>query len=243
MHQQIMIALGGGGGGGGGGVTEFNTYVSGLAPNLWWRCNETSGTTLANSGSESSANMTTVLSPTLNVGPASGLAGIGNGVSFDGSTQRARTANFFTIPTGTGDFTMVIFVAFPNLSATNGYLFGNGNGGDLIFGFVGGTVEFFATGYTGTNPRTGSGISISDNNVHMIVYRRSGSNWAGYRDDTNIFSLTSSFTLTTGSRQPTFASSSTNSNPCPCTIYDMQIYTRALSSGEMTGIWDKARGL
>ena len=232
-----------GGGGGGGGVAEYNTYVSGLSPDLWWRCNETSGTTLANSGSASSADMTTVGSPTLNVGPASGFPGIGAGISFDGSTQRARTSSSNNTPSGSTDFTIIIFVSFPDLARTNDYLYGKGNAGDLIFGYTASSVEFFTNAYTGSDPRTGSAIAIPNNDVHMVVYRRSGTTWEGYLDDANVFSVSRTFGLTTTPLQSTLAASAINSDPCQCTIYDMQVYARALSAGEMTGVWDKARGL
>lgn len=232
-----------GGGGGGGGVAEYNSYVSGLSPGLWWRCNETSGTTLANSGSASSADMTTTGSPTLNVGPASGFPGIGAGVSFDGSTQHARTSSSNDIPSGSTDFTIIMFVSLPDLARTNDYLYGKSNTGDLIFGYTPSSVEFFTAAYTGSNPRTGSAIAIPNNDVHMVVYRRSGTTWEGYLDDANVFSVSRTFGLPTTPYRSTLAAPLTSTDPCQCTIYDMQIYTRALSSGEMTGIWDKARGL
>lgn len=224
-------------------VSIYNAYINSLSPALWYRLNEISGTTLVNSGSTSSADLTTVGSPPLNVGPAVSFPGLSVGVSFDGSSQRARTSTTNAVGLGTSDFTLIFFVSFPNISRTNDYLYGRGNAGDIIYGYTANTIEFFSASYSGTNPRTGSGISISDANTHMIVYRKEGTTWEGYKDNVNVFSITSSFSLSPTAQTVTLAAAASNADPCECTIYDMQAYNVALSTAELTSIWNKARGL
>lgn len=231
--------------GGGGGPTEFNAYVASLSPIYWWRCDETSGTSLASNGSQSSADLTTSNSPTLNVSAPSGFPGLTAGVTFNGSNQNAVGANQSLPNNVSGDFTYVLFLAINNTSHTNTYAYGKGNRGDLIYGFVSQTMEFFTNSYTGPDdPRTGSGITISDTNPHMIVYRRNGTSWQGFKDDVSAFSVTADFALGwINSQSSALGSASANSNYCSETIWDVQIYDKALSDSELTEIWERAQGL
>jgi hypothetical protein len=65
----------------------------------------------------------------------------------------------------------------------------------VIYGYVANTVEFFAQGYTGTDPRTGSGIVVNDTLPHVVVYTYDGTNWRGYLDGVEKFSVTRTFSL------------------------------------------------
>lgn len=230
---------------GGGGPTEFNSYVSALAPVYWWRCDETSGTTLASNGSQASAGLTTSNSPTLNVAAPVGFPGIAAGVTFNGTNQSAIGANQSLPNNVSGNFTYLMFVRIDNTSQTNTYAYGKGNRGDLIYGFVSQTMEFFTNSYTGPdNPRTGSGITISDTNPHMIVYRRNGTSWQGFKDNVSQFSVTADFALGwINSQNSALGCASAGSNFCAETVWDMQVYDKALSDSELTNIWNKAQGL
>lgn len=68
----------------------------------------------------------------------------------------------------------------------------------IIYGFVAGTFEFYAESFTGSNPRTGSGIAINDTATHTLIYSYDGSTWAGYCDGRRIFSVSRTFSLPTG---------------------------------------------
>jgi hypothetical protein len=65
----------------------------------------------------------------------------------------------------------------------------------VIYGYTANTVEFFAQGYTGTDPRTGSGIVVNDTLPHVIIYTYDGTNWRGYLDGVEKFSVTRTFSL------------------------------------------------
>ena len=65
----------------------------------------------------------------------------------------------------------------------------------VISGYVADTIEFFAPGYTGTDPRPGSQITVTDNLPHAFCYTYDGATWAGYLDGKLIFSLARVFSL------------------------------------------------
>jgi Concanavalin A-like lectin/glucanases superfamily len=67
----------------------------------------------------------------------------------------------------------------------------------LIYGYVASTVEFYATGFTGSDPRTGSQITVNDTFWHHIVYDYDGTTWSGYKDGVQIFSTARTFSLST----------------------------------------------
>lgn len=236
MHQMMMMAYGPAA------PSDFNTYVASLSPVYWWRCDETAGSTLSSNGSQSSAALTTSNAPTLNVSAPGGFSGLAKGVTFDGSDQNAIGANQSIPNNVSGNFTYVMFVAINDSDQTNTYVYGKGNRGDLIYGFVSETMEFFTNSYTGPdNPRTSSGITISDSNLHMIVYRRNGTSWQGFKDNLSQFSVTADFALGwINSQNSALGSASSGANFCNCTIWDMQVYDKALSDAELTNIWTKA---
>jgi len=88
-----------------------------------------------------------------------------------------------------------------NLSTSQRYLLskltnaGTDNVYSVAWEYVNNTVEFYANYYTGDAPRTGSQIVVSDTAWHHIAYNYDGTNWQGYLDGEQVFSLTKSFTL------------------------------------------------
>ncbi|MBI2672975.1 LamG domain-containing protein [Candidatus Woesearchaeota archaeon] len=106
----------------------------------------------------------------------------------------------------TNKFTILLWFKPASLTQTNTYLVskpdnaGTSNSYDVIWEYVDNTVEFHASGFTGSDPRTGSGILISDTYWHNIVYSYDGSTWAGYRDGLNIFSVSRTFSLATSTK-------------------------------------------
>jgi len=65
----------------------------------------------------------------------------------------------------------------------------------IIYGFAANTFEFYSDNFTGTNPRTGSGIVVNDTLPHVIVYSYDGTTWSGYLDGRLVFSVARTFTL------------------------------------------------
>ncbi|HYE82521.1 MAG TPA: LamG domain-containing protein, partial [Clostridia bacterium] len=103
----------------------------------------------------------------------------------------------------TEDFTLEFWFKSSSLTQEGKYLVSR-SGLDpsrqwaVIYNFTKGAVEFYSSsGYSGTNPRTGSAMPVSDTNWHHIAYRHSGGNWSGYLDGERIFSIASPFQLST----------------------------------------------
>lgn len=101
----------------------------------------------------------------------------------------------------TNNFTIAFWFKAANTTQANTYIIskqnapGTDNDYSAIYEYVNDTIEFYAGGYTGTNPRTGSGITVSDTNWHHIAYSYNGTTWAGYKDGVQIFSVARTFSL------------------------------------------------
>ena len=65
----------------------------------------------------------------------------------------------------------------------------------VISGYVADTIEFFATSYTGTDPRPGSQMVVTDNLPHAFCYTYDGAIWSGYLDGQLVFSVARTFSL------------------------------------------------
>lgn len=65
----------------------------------------------------------------------------------------------------------------------------------IIYGYTANTVEFFAQGYSGADPRSGSGIVVNDTLPHVIVYSYDGTMWRGFLDGVEKFAVARTFSL------------------------------------------------
>jgi hypothetical protein len=123
---------------------------------------------------------------------------LGVGVSQNGGNNTwALNAKGKTIGVG-NQFAVVIAFQLNATGQTQRYLVMDGASADqaaVIYGYVANTVEFFAQGYTGSDPRTGSGIVVNDTLPHVIIYTYDGTNWRGYLDGVEKFSVTRTFSL------------------------------------------------
>ncbi|UCD03659.1 MAG: S8 family serine peptidase, partial [Candidatus Woesearchaeota archaeon] len=102
-------------------------------------------------------------------------------------------------------------------------------------------IAFFAQGYTGDNPRTDSNITISDTNWHHIAYVYNSTDWLGYRDGENVFSLSKSFTLDTSAGKLSIGSADAvnpGNNRIDATLDEVRIYKRALSEAEINASYN-----
>lgn len=77
----------------------------------------------------------------------------------------------------------------------------NGQQTAVLYGFIAGKVEFFAVGQSGSDARTGSGMTVTPATWNHVVYAYDGSTFAGYVNGTQIFSSARSFSLYTGTRR------------------------------------------
>ncbi len=80
-----------------------------------------------------------------------------------------------------GPFTFAFWVKPATLAQSNTYLTQsfsfdvNNKQIACIFGFVANQVEFYSNGFTGTDPRTSSGLTLPDLNWHHVCYRKAAS--------------------------------------------------------------------
>lgn len=223
----------------------YNTVVGTAAPLMWWRLNETSGTSAADSSGNGYTGTlqggATFAGSGVSVTGGSGYAGLGNGVDFSAaSVDRVQSANNAALTVGTSTssaWTMVIWMA--GGGGGSQYVFNRQNDAALVYGFVSDKVEFFCTGYTGSDPRVGSQLDLSSADTttpRMMVYRYNNTAWASFRDGVKVLDTTRSFALASGTQHWNVGAADA-SNPAGCRIFDVQVYNRALSDAEISLIY------
>ena len=139
------------------------------------------------------------------------------------------------------DFTYVIWFASDDTSRTEDYIFNNKLVTDnaIIYEYVSDKVEFFGSGYSGDNPRTGSQITLDDTDWHHIAYSYDGTDWIGYKDGVSIFSLTPTFTLNNSAPSNYFIGSATAvANFANIKISELGIFDRGVNSIGINDIKD-----
>lgn len=241
--MSILAAQGGLMAGTGAGST-FNSLVTAAAPNIWWKLEETTGTSATDSGS---AGITGTLTggadfTTVGIAAASGMAGLTRGANLEvGNANDIRGTVATPASVGLGGnssstWTAVLYLAG---GSGSGYLLSRQNDFAFIHNFVASTVEFFAIGYTGTDPRTGSGITLSNSDtttVHQIAYRYDNGNWSGLLDGAEVFNVSRSFGLPL-THTTMYLGSDGASSFGDRKFYDMQTYARAVSTADLAAMW------
>ncbi len=166
---------------------------------------------------------------------------VGGCYNFDGG-------DYITVPYNgtlnlTNNFAFSLWIKPSDLSQTNRYLLskrndaGTDNVYSLIWEYVNNQVEFYSGVYTGDNPRTGSGITLSDTNWHHIVYSYNGSKWEGYLDGSNVFSLSKSFSVGKSTNNLLFATFNAAGNYFNGSIDEVMIFDEALSAEQISAIY------
>lgn len=136
----------------------------------------------------------------IGTGHAVKVSSIGIGASQNSGSNYWRT-NLLGRTIGTGN-QFAVMVAF-QLNATgqaSKYLVMDGSGttqSAIILGYVANTIEFFAQGYSGSDPRPGSQIVVNDTNPHVLIYSYDGVNFRGFLDGVEKFSIARNFSLAT----------------------------------------------
>lgn len=110
----------------------------------------------------------------------------------------------------------------------------------IIYGYVAGTIEFYAPGYSGSDPRPGSQISVPTSQWSLVAYTHDGSTWAGYRDATQVFSTSRSFGLNVPSATGYIGAASPTLNNWQGGIGDVVIIPAALSQSDIAEIYAAA---
>lgn len=127
------------------------------------------------------------------------------------------------------------------LSKVNGA--GSDNAYSLLYEYTNDQVEFYSGLYTGSDPRTGSSISIVDTNWHLITYCYDGATWAGYLDGTQVFSTARTFALSSSTGDLAIGAFKPGSNHVEGLFSDVRIYNRALSATEVGSLYRDPLGM
>ena len=156
--------------------------------------------------------------------------------SNDGSSaNNLAVLNYFPLNASSGPFTVQFWVKPANLSQSNAYLITFGGQYDLIWEFADDLIETYVGSFSGGDPRTGSGITLSDTNWHHIVFRKTGSGagaWDRFLDGVKTtINASISFTIngTTGGPSGAFVPS----NPFNGALAEIAVWMAALSDGDI----------
>jgi len=211
-----------------------------LYPSLWKGCCGAWNPGLGPSGLVLRDNSGFKNNGTLTNGPTFAASQGKYAMSFDGVNDYVIIPDSNSLDI-TNTFTISFWFKPLVLNQTNTYLISkpkttndDDNSFSVIWEYVDNTVEFYSGDFTGTNPRTGSGISVTDTNMHHIAYSSTGNTWSGYKDGINVFSVARVFSLVASTKSLFFgninASFGAFSN---VQLDDVRIYNRALSPDEI----------
>jgi hypothetical protein len=208
-----------------------------------WKFDEGYGTIANSSGScaTCSGTLNSMASPATTGSGWNNHGKLSKALSFDGSNDYVRITDNRALQI-TNNFSLSFWLKSNSTSQTNKYLFAKNNTAGtnqwgIIYEYVNDAIEFFAagSGYSGTDPRTNSQITVSDTNWHHISYTYNGSTWSGYKDGTRIFSVSRSFSLGQLSGLDFFVGAANNTPDAPVNAVfdDIKIYNYGLSSDEV----------
>jgi len=114
---------------------------------------------------------------------------------------------------------------------------GNDNTYSIIWEYAGDSVEFYSGSYTGSNPRAGTSIAISDTNWHNVIYTYNGSLWQGYLDGNQEFSTEATFSLIPSNNNLLFGLFDSGAPVFNGLMDEVAIYNRALSAAEINAAY------
>jgi hypothetical protein len=127
----------------------------------------------------------------------------GIGLSSNNASNRIQIADNQNIvaPTSTA-FSVLQLIRLNSTGQTNRYSaiqFRRGSPPDtqqaIIYGYSANAFEFYTDNFTGTDPRSGSGIVINDTAPHTLLYTYDGATWSGYLDGARVFSVARTFSV------------------------------------------------
>ena len=162
-------------------------------------------------------------------------------LNFNGTTTIGRTATSPSL-TLTNNFTISFWMKANTLSDGNRYIIHKENSGDSAYGilweYVNNTIEFYSAFYSGSNPRTGSGIVVDDLLWHHIAYTYDGVTWSGYKDGVAVFSVARTFAFSQTGGNLVIGCYSVGNNVYNGSLDNITIYNKGLSQAQ---IWEQSR--
>ena len=155
-------------------------------------------------------------------------------INFDGDTDYITIADQSSLRFSNA-FTLSMWVKSHSTTQSQKYLIDKNNAYSIIYEYVDNALEFNAASYTGSNPRTGSSIPITDTNWHHIVYAYNGVNWVGYKDGIAMFNTQRTFALETTTANLTIGTSTLvpAGNDFAGIIDEVKLYQYGLTSDEV----------
>lgn len=160
--------------------------------------------------------------------------------SSDGSSGNyLLQSSFNPLSSSDGPFTLAFWFKPANLTQTDTYILHiESNNCAIIWEYAPDTVEFFASGTSGaTNPRTDSGIVLSDTNWHHIAYRKADGTgaWDKFLDGVKTpINASADFTLSSGGGDMYVFAGSATTNMCACSLAELALWTSFVSDGDLT---------
>lgn len=225
-------------------ATTYNGVIAAASPALWWKLDEVTGTTAADSttGTAHSGSLTggaAFSDSGVSIPAPTGYAGLGRGVDFSAASvtdvQRLTTG----IAWGAGSWSLVMWVA--GSAGASQYLASRVNAAAVIYQFVTDKVEFFSGSFSGSDPRPGSQISLPASDTvtpHLVVYRYddTAGTWSGWMDNVEVFHVTRAFSCDPADFH--YLGSDSTTHVTNSRVWDHQLYTRYLSDSEIGAMWD-----
>jgi len=164
----------------------------------------------------------------------------------DGAGNYLRSTAIEPLKGSAGPFTVALWFRATNNSQTNTYVVNTGSATFDVFAvlyeYVNNTIEFFASGYSGTNPRTNSGIVVADTAWHHIAYRKAASGistWDKFLDGVKT-SINTSVAFTLSTTTSTFAlfdaTAALGAAPSKASLADVAIFNTSLSDDDIAAL-------
>ncbi len=161
-----------------------------------------------------------------------------NAVYFNGSSTALSVASNSSLNL-TNNFTISLWFKPSTTAQNTKYLLNKGNFFSVLYGYAGSSVEFFSGGgnYIGDDPRTDSGMAVSDTNWHHVVYTYDGINFAGYLDGVNKVLLNKNFSIKETNYDITIGGAGLYYNIFDGNIDEVGIWKRALTNVEVQNLY------
>jgi len=145
-------------------------------------------------------------------------------------------------------FTISLWMKPSVLTQTNRYILSKlktgtttNNSYSIIWEYTDNQVEFYSEAYSGTDPRTSSGMNVNNTNWNHVVYAYDGTTWEGYLNGSKIFSVSRTFSFITstgklimGNLNHVGGSWFFNGS-----IDEVQIFNRSLSSEQIQSMYQE----